>query len=650
MSPIVSVALALGGAAHAQEGVPQSFPIDAQRYRPPVDPFGYAVTESSTTLENLQVHVDYASDSVVLLLDGERLIGPAPKFADGVLDVRSVFDFQIGLGLGDIFSMTAEIPATVWQEGFEPAAASSPVPSVDPLSSGLGDLRFTPKVVAIDIHRGYPVGLAFLATASFPTAGLEPRSFLGEGGVTFQPMGVFELASDSVRDGKYLVRGAVNAGARIKNPDRYRDLELGTEFVYRVALSTKPIPELELGGDLQGHVGGFRVAQVPTEILPWIRAIGFGNMAALTAGAGFGLNTGVGSPDFRIFGGATLAPKFDPLSLDRDGDGIPNKYDQCINIPEDLDGFQDEDGCPEDDNDQDGIVDMNDQCPNDPEDFDGFQDQDGCPDWDNDQDGIQDPNDQCPNNPEDMDGFQDQDGCPENDNDGDGILDPQDACPNVAETVNGFQDEDGCPDDKPFVDTDGDGLQDEVDRCPYEPEDFDNYLDQDGCPEPDNDNDGILDVVDQCPGVSQDPRLDPETPNGYLDEDGCPDQAPSRVQVQKEKIVITEKVFFEYNRADIKPISFELLQEVAKVINETPRIKLIQVEGHTDSDGSDSYNLKLSQSRAQAVVDFLVQNGVDASRLVAKGFGESLPIDTNASTEGKAKNRRVEFTILEQDL
>ena len=141
----------------------------------------------------------------------------------------------------------------------------------------------------------------------------------------------------------------------------------------------------------------------------------------------------------------------------------------------------------------------------------------------------------------------------------------------------------------------------------------------------------------------------PETKNGYLDEDGCPDEAPSRVSVQKEKIVITEKVFFEYNKADIKPISFELLEEVARVVNDTPRLRKIQVEGHTDSDGSESYNLRLSQSRAQSVVDFLVQHGVDANRLVAKGFGESLPVDTNSTTEGKAHNRRVEFTILEQD-
>jgi outer membrane protein OmpA-like peptidoglycan-associated protein len=131
---------------------------------------------------------------------------------------------------------------------------------------------------------------------------------------------------------------------------------------------------------------------------------------------------------------------------DRDGDGIPDSVDACPDEPEDKDGFQDEDGCPDPDNDGDGIPDAIDKCPNEPEDKDGFQDADGCPDPDNDGDGIPDSVDKCPNDPEDFDGFQDADGCPDDDNDGDGIPDKLDKCPNDPETVNGFEDEDGCPD------------------------------------------------------------------------------------------------------------------------------------------------------------------------------------------------------------
>ncbi len=151
----------------------------------------------------------------------------------------------------------------------------------------------------------------------------------------------------------------------------------------------------------------------------------------------------------RITTGVVWAPQ--PVGLavtmgDRDGDGIPDAIDQCPDDPEDKDGFQDEDGCPDPDNDGDGIPDAKDKCPNDPEDKDGFQDEDGCPDPDNDGDGIPDAIDKCPNQAEDKDGFQDEDGCPDDDNDGDGIPDKDDKCPNDPETFNGFEDADGCPD------------------------------------------------------------------------------------------------------------------------------------------------------------------------------------------------------------
>jgi outer membrane protein OmpA-like peptidoglycan-associated protein len=136
-------------------------------------------------------------------------------------------------------------------------------------------------------------------------------------------------------------------------------------------------------------------------------------------------------------------------SKDSDGDGIENKLDQCPFEPEDIDGYQDGDGCPDPDNDNDGVLDEQDGAPNLPEDIDGFEDEDGVPDMDNDNDGIPDIQDACPNESEDFDGFQDEDGCPELDNDGDGIFDYLDKCPNQAETMNGYQDEDGCPDEKP---------------------------------------------------------------------------------------------------------------------------------------------------------------------------------------------------------
>lgn len=641
---IALLCLALAGVAFAQE-VDTTLPyaIDFERFRPPADTFGYANTHSSATLGHLQVGVGlwgtYVDDPLVLTRDGQRIIGPGPEFPDGMIDTRSVVNLQAGIGLGNVFSFTFDLPVVVWQEGFEPAGPGSTSQTNDLLSSGVGDLRLTPKFTLLNIEKGRPVGLALLAEASVPTG--SERSFIGEGDPTITPMAVLELADGSVRDREHHVRFALNAGGRFKAPDAFHDVPFTNELIYRAGFAIAPSPAIELGVDLAGVSSGGRNAQNPLELLPWLKLLPV-DIAVVTMGAGIGLIEGAGAPDFRVFGGATLGPKFDPRSMDRDGDGIPNKYDACPNVPEDIDGFEDHDGCPDPDNDGDGILDIYDACPNDPEDFDGFEDEDGCPDLDNDGDGIPDLQDACPNDPEDFDGWMDHDGCPDPDNDGDGILDIYDACPNAAETFNGFQDEDGCPDDKPFVDTDGDGYSDDIDKCPFEPEDFDGFQDEDGCPDPDNDGDGILDIHDACPN-------DPETFNGYQDEDGCPDVAPSRVMVERTHISISEMIFFEVNKADIKQVSFDLCDEIANVIIENPDVRRIRVEGHTDSDGPDSYNLRLSQSRAESVVAYLVSRGVEPARLEPVGFGESRPIVDNNSPENKAKNRRVEFVIVERD-
>ncbi|HYP87549.1 MAG TPA: OmpA family protein [Polyangiaceae bacterium] len=140
--------------------------------------------------------------------------------------------------------------------------------------------------------------------------------------------------------------------------------------------------------------------------------------------------------------------KVEPVIGDRDHDGILDNVDHCPDTPEDKDGFQDTDGCPDLDNDADGIPDVTDKCPNVPEDRDGFEDADGCPELDNDKDGILDRVDKCPNEPEDNDGWDSLDGCPDPDNDADGILDVNDLCPFEPETVNGYADNDGCPDEE----------------------------------------------------------------------------------------------------------------------------------------------------------------------------------------------------------
>ncbi|RKZ09225.1 hypothetical protein DRQ05_00070, partial [bacterium] len=282
------------------------------------------------------------------------------------------------------------------------------------------------------------------------------------------------------------------------------------------------------------------------------------------------------------------------------------------------------------DADGDGIEDKVDKCPDQAEDFDGFQDDDGCPDLDNDNDGIKDAVDKCPDLAEDFDGFQDDDGCPDLDNDGDGIPDVDDHCPNEPEDFDGVEDSDGCPD--VVQDSDNDGVPDNLDKCPLKAEDVDGFQDEDGCPDLDNDNDGILDKEDQCPN-------EPEKFNGYMDEDGCPDERPI------EERLILKGVHFESGSASLTPDSYVVLDQVVRSLMAYPEVK-VEIRGYTDSVGSWEYNLKLSQKRAEAVKQYLVNSGIDPNRIIAKGYGEADPIASNKTAEGRAENRRIEFRRL----
>ncbi|MCA9574453.1 MAG: OmpA family protein [Sandaracinaceae bacterium] len=243
----------------------------------------------------------------------------------------------------------------------------------------------------------------------------------------------------------------------------------------------------------------------------------------------------------------------------------------------------------------------------------------------------------CAAGPEDFDGFEDGDFCAELDNDADGLEDTVDACPNDPEDMDGFADDDGCPD----VDNDADGIPDDTDTCPLESEDHDEYQDEDGCPEPDNDGDGIADGADQCP-------MEPEDRDNYQDDDGCPEPGPGQatVTVTDTRILISERIYFDFDTSEIRSVSLPLLDQVADVIRSLPGRRRIRVEGYTDSEGDDSYNADLSYTRARAVVDYLVGRGVNRERLLYEGYGERNPVAPNDSPEGRALNRRVEFTIM----
>jgi outer membrane protein OmpA-like peptidoglycan-associated protein len=250
------------------------------------------------------------------------------------------------------------------------------------------------------------------------------------------------------------------------------------------------------------------------------------------------------------------------------------------------------------DRDGDGLLDVADRCPAEPEDKDAFEDGDGCPDPDNDQDLVPDVADGAPNDPEDRDGFEDGDGVPDPDNDKDTIADT-------------------------------------ADRCPNEPEDADAFEDGDGCPDLDNDKDTVADTDDECP-----------TAPGKPDNKGCP--VTVRIDNQAGRILILKRVEFATDKDVILQRSFPILEEVAATLAANPQLKRVRIEGHTDTDGPDAYNLDLSRRRAKSVVKWLVDVAkVDAGRLEGFGCGETLPIASNQTVAGKQENRRVEFLIVD---
>jgi OmpA-OmpF porin, OOP family len=261
---------------------------------------------------------------------------------------------------------------------------------------------------------------------------------------------------------------------------------------------------------------------------------------------------------------------------------------------------------------------------------------------DTDLDGIPDRDDQCPEQAAPPDGGSPL-GCPPPpavhalpvDSDGDGVWDEVDPCPTEAAPASANPDKPGCPAPPP-LDSDGDGVVDTDDACPTIPGVDGPDPATRGCPG-DTDGDGIRDDLDACPQE-----------RGVQDADPSKNGCPGSVRVSGDEIVILQQVLFQTGTSTIDPASNGLLDEVASALADHPEITKIEVQGHTDSRGAAALNTRLSQERAQAVADALATRGVAKERLTAKGYGPDQPIDTNDTEEGRAKNRRVAFKILER--
>ena len=298
-------------------------------------------------------------------------------------------------------------------------------------------------------------------------------------------------------------------------------------------------------------------------------------------------------------------------SKDTDKDGVPDKIDKCPDTPKGV--VVDALGCPVD-SDNDGVADYLDKCPDTPA---GAKvDAMGCP-LDTDLDGVPDYLDKCANTPSGV--SVDASGCPI-DTDGDGIPDYLDKCPDTraGEAVGS----NGCP-----MDADGDGVPDSIDKCPGTPKGV--KVDEFGCPL-DRDNDGVPDYLDKCPDVA-----------GIAANKGCPEIKAATKKIFAHAL---QGIQFESGKDVIKKSSNSILNEVVKVMNENPSYNL-DINGHTDSKGAATMNLDLSQRRAEAVMNYLTKQGVEASRLKATGYGQTIPVATNSTAVGRALNRRVEFKV-----
>jgi OOP family OmpA-OmpF porin len=613
---------ATGTSARAQQL--KSAPLELQVFRPAMDSKGFITLNASQILGPKDFSFGLVSTwgrNPLVLENGDRtfkvqnLVSPSFQAAVGLFQLR-----QVGLELGVV------LPLHVMSGDADPNDERNMGTSNDNINfgfdgQGLGDIVLHPKIRLANASRN-KWGVSIIPSLVLPTG--DKKKFFGEGKVIFQPSAAVDV--ELGRPGVFRI--GINGGLRMRsNPSTFTDdaaffdhnvagapansgrgVTIGNELLGGVGVSWGVLPQrFDIVGEFYTFVGLDSKKEDGSKIGPGGEVVAgvklyLARNSFFLLGAGYGvLPTAYGTTQGRAF----LGFIFEPSIGDRDGDGYKDDVDLCPDDPEDFDDFEDEDGCPEPDNDKDGILDYDDKCPNDPEDKDGFQDEDGCPEPnqnDRDGDGIPDDVDKCPDDPEDKDGFEDEDGCPDPDNDKDGILDVDDLCPNDPEDKDGFEDKDGCPD-------------------------------------PDNDKDRILDVNDKCPN-------EPETYNGFEDDDGCPDKG--RVIVTKTKLQILDKIYFETDKVDIKPVSFPLLDAIAATIKGNPQIQLIEIQGHADERGSDDHNMELTEGRVNSVQEALVERGVNPGTLRHKGYGETKPICTQHNEDCWSQNRRVEFIILKR--
>jgi outer membrane protein OmpA-like peptidoglycan-associated protein len=599
----------MGWASTAFAQAQQSDAIALERMRLATDPAGIIGVESGSVLRHLTWNAaawaGWQNNPLIVyrVTDGERV---------GALVGNRVGGGLVGaVGLWDIGQLGVELPVVLFQDRrLGEGVTVGDLPALTP--GGVGNLRLVPKVRLFN-SADHGVDGALVLGVLVPIG--SGAGFLGDPDFAFQP----ELA---LSRGFGAFRAAVNLGAAFRNTRTLLNLPVRNELslqvggAYRVGSLEEGTLPLELSLTLGGNVAAaapFVNAGENAFEARLLAAYQATKSTQVFLGGGRGLSRGWGTPDWRAFGGVRFSPDLGTPAVaaaprDGDADGVPDTSDKC---PAEA-GPAALRGCPDPDPDKDGLAAAQDACPNEA----GPVENKGCADKDSDADGVVDRLDGCPGEA----GLTENKGCPDKDSDADGIVDRQDGCP--AES--GPADNKGCPD----KDADADGIVDRQDGCPGEAGPVENK----GCPDKDTDGDKVVNRLDECPDLA-----------GPAATKGCP--KGNTVKLVGNRIEFKGTVYFDTNKDVIQKRSFPLLDSIATVIKAHPEIQKVHIEGHTDDRGKPAHNLDLSQRRSEAIKRYMVGKGVAPERLGAQGFGQTRPVASNKTADGRSQNRRVEFRV-----
>ncbi len=608
----VGAALVIGTLVFASTQTAQAAPppydpaIDVELFQYAIGPKTFFTVSDAETADKKQLAMDALITFVsnpftvynVSTQNNNTITGPRDRV------VTSLTEMQItgAYGISDKLQLGVNLPVifTLQGNGLDPTTGMADANGL--AVTGLGDALIEGKAL---LYRNKAFRLGAALGITLPTSyGSDGSQFIGDNLPTGRPK--LDLQYDIGR-----VSLGLNAGVLLRKPRTIYASTVGQQFMWGAGAAVHVTERFSLVAEAFGRssLTAFDVDTSPLIIEGGLR-LHATTSVSVVLGGGAGVIKGIGSPDAEFF----LSLGYAPDIRDTDGDGIPNSRDKCPLIPEDKDGFQDEDGCPDDDNDGDRNPDTTDKCPNQAEDIDGFEDDDGCPDLDNDKDGIPDLQDKCPMEPEDGKPPYPHDGCPadKRDSDGDGIMDDEDKCPLEEEDMDGFEDGDGCPD----LDNDGDGIPDAKDKCPLCPEDKDGFQDEDGCPDLDNDHDGIEDSKDKCP-------LEPETVNGVADDDGCPDTGGAQLVRLEDDTLIVDRAPTLAGRG-LAPAGDLIADEMGLVMAGHPEVSkwLIAVGGVNAADAKklgDAVKARILSKRSALLRDEQIQivGRAGAAKIVA---------------------------------